>query len=119
VAGLIVSVRCQREGWLATAVGNRPARRLARVGTDVPGSDDRLTLDEAAALLGVSKTTVSRMVRAGILQSAGGRYQRRPVWREEAERLGAELSRSLTFEEAAAMLGISHWTVWELMHQGG
>jgi excisionase family DNA binding protein len=52
---------------------------------------DPVTLDEAARILGCSKSSVRRYVMAGQLPSYGGRYEHRALPQADVERLAAEV----------------------------
>ena len=75
----------------------------------------RLTLEGAAQLLGVSASTVRRMLRSGHLEHVATGSGRRPIRRADVERLRQEQSRLLTVAEAAEMLKVSRHVVEKLL----
>lgn len=79
---------------------------------------DRVTLEQAAAILGCSISSARRYVLAGRLASHGGRYEHRMLSRADVEALALELydwhrhlddesSYWLTGTRATAVLGVS------------
>jgi excisionase family DNA binding protein len=84
-----------------------------------------VTLEEAAHILGVARSTVRRLIVAGELERQG-RYTHRGLDRDEVERLAMRRWRRrrdlppaggsywMTTGQVAAELGVSHARVWQL-----
>jgi excisionase family DNA binding protein len=83
-----------------------------------------VTLEEAAHILGVARSTVRRLIVAGELDREG-RYTHRGLDRDQVERLAMRRWRRrpdhpagsywMTTGQVAAELGVSHARVWQLV----
>jgi excisionase family DNA binding protein len=88
-----------------------------------------VTLEEAAHILGVSRSTVRRLILTGELDQEG-RYTHRGLDRDQVEDLAMRRWRRrrdhppsagsywVTTSQAAAELGVSHARVWQLAKTG-
>jgi excisionase family DNA binding protein len=87
------------------------------------GPGNGVTLEEAAHILGVARSTVRRLILTGEL-TREGRYTHRGLDRDQVEELAMRRWRRhrpppadsywITTKQAAAMLGVSHTRVWQL-----
>jgi excisionase family DNA binding protein len=88
-----------------------------------------VTLEEAAHILGVARSTVQRLTRTGELAHEG-RYTHRGLDRDQVEGLAMRRWRRrrdrpppagsywMTTGQAAGLLGVSHARVWQLAQSG-
>ncbi len=105
---------------------------LAYYAVSMPTPPDGITIAEAARILGVNSTTVSRMLWAGELVSHGARHARRRLSRAHVEQLAVARYRRndrigrppdpdsywVTRDDAAAVLGVAPARVGQLARAG-
>jgi hypothetical protein len=79
-----------------------------------PGNPDAITHAEAAAILGVHKGSVRRLIRDGILHRVPGQHPTLSKTEAEEQVRNPQQSEWITGTEAAEILDISKTRVWQL-----
>ena len=71
------SPRCSKIAWKRNKDEELRMQKLDEVVKKIPKSKDYITVPEAYALFGISKETLYRLIRKGVISSANKAQQRR------------------------------------------
>ena len=98
------SPRCSKIAWKRRKDEEQRMKRLDDVVKKIPKSKEYITVPEAYALFGISKETIYRLIRKGVIQSINAGERKIRVSKEELLKLYPLRKKALTKSKPIAKL---------------